>query len=888
MTASIRNLSAVLLAGTALTAALPVYAQTQSAPPPAAAATPASEENEVEEIVVNGKFIPDEIRDTAEVANFLTVEDIRRAGDDTAAQALTRISGLSVVSGRFVYVRGLGERYSQALLNGSPLPSPEPLQRVVPLDLFPASILAGTAVQKTFSANYPGEFGGGIIDLKTIGVPDEAYFNFTVGLGADTEITNKRGLTYYGSKHDEFGFDDGSRKLPVGVRQFAATRPVVFTGSSTGLTLDQYKAIGRSFTNAPLNLIQRDRIAPSGNIDLAGGQGFDTEYGRVGVVGVLSYRNSWFNRNGVRQTTVPDTTGLSLASDATFEANQNDIGWSGLGGLAWENDENELHYTALWIRSTSKRARITQNSAQSQGSANVNVYNTEWYRRELQLSQLTGKHRLGDLEVDWRGTYGRTTREAPYERLYRYGLQADGQRTALLSGANQLVSFSDLDENIGSANIDFSYDLPVEFVRQAKLSVGYAWQTNDRSSVRRDFTYEQGRNYDPVRYATERIDFLVSDRNLNDDIIALRELTGSGLTGDAAYFDAGLEVNAAYAQIDTEIVELLRASFGVRYEDASEYIRTFDIFNRAAGPLFSRTIKEDYVLPTATLTWNFAEDQQLRAGVSKTIGRPQFRELAPQRYRDTETDRILTGNPFLEDTEFTNGDLRYERYFEKGQYLTVGAFYKELKKPVESLAVLGSDGAFQQTYYNAPKAQIYGFEFDAKKYFEPQIGFEWIDSKRWLVAVNYTYSSSKLKVGAGDTIVLNTTGVRSTPLASDYVRPGARLQGQSDHLANVQFGFEDEDAGSQGTLLFTYTSDRISARSSSVDLPDLIQKPGIRVDFVYRKNFVINDREFTGSFEARNLSGTDALEYQEAKGRRFDTNSYDLGRTFSVGLTARF
>ena len=889
MTISLRTLSAMLLAGTALTSPLPAFAQAQPAPTPSTSAPPAApDENEVEEIVVNGKFIPDEIRDTAEVANFLTIEDIKRAGDDTAAQALTRISGLSVVSGRFIYVRGLGERYSQALLNGSPLPSPEPLQRVVPLDLFPASILAGTAVQKTFSANYPGEFGGGIIDLRTIGIPDKPYFNIGVGLGVDSEITDKRGLTYYGSKHDEFGFDDGSRKLPVGVRQFAAARPVVFTGSANGLTLDQYRAIGRSFTNAEVNLIQRDRAAPNGNIDFSGGRDFEIDYGRFGVVGVLSYRNNWQNRVGVRQTTVPDIGGLTLASDARFEATQNDIGWSGLGGLAWEIDDHEIQYTALWIRSTSKRARITENSAQSQGSASVNVYNTEWYRRELQLSQLIGKHRVGEIDIDWRGTYGRTTREAPYERLYRYGLQADGRRLALLSGGNQLVSFSDLDENIGSANIDFSYELPVTFVRQAKVSVGYAWQTNDRSSVRRDFSYEAGRNYDPVRYGTERIDFLVSDRNINDDIIALRELTGSALTGDAPYFDAGLEVNAAYAQVDTEIVPLLRASFGVRYEEGNEYIRTFDIFNFARGPLFDRTIKENYFLPTATVTWNFAEVQQLRAGVSKTIGRPQFRELAPQRYRDTDTDRILRGNPFLVDTEFTNGDLRYERYFEKGQYLTLGAFYKELKKPVEAFAVLGSDGAFQQTYYNAPKAELYGLEFDAKKYFEPQVGIGWIDVKRWLVAVNYTYSKSKLKVSAGDTIVLDTTGVRSTPPASDYIRPGAKLQGQSDHLANVQLGFEDDEAQSQATFLLTYTSDRVSARSSSIDLPDLIQDPGLRVDFVYRKTFTINDREFSGSFEARNLSGTDAEEYQTAGDRRFETNSFKVGRTFSLGLTAKF
>ena len=130
MIAKFQSLRALLLAGVALTATSPAFAQAPAATSPAAAAKAAPAPDEVEEVVVNGRFIPDEIRDTAEVANFLTVEDIRRAGDDTAAQALTRITGLSIVSGRYIYVRGLGERYSQALLNGSPLPSPEPLQRV--------------------------------------------------------------------------------------------------------------------------------------------------------------------------------------------------------------------------------------------------------------------------------------------------------------------------------------------------------------------------------------------------------------------------------------------------------------------------------------------------------------------------------------------------------------------------------------------------------------------------------------------------------------------------------------------------------------------------------------------------------------------------------------
>jgi len=869
------RLRALLLAGSALAIAQPAHAQAQSEAP-------------VDEIIVQGRFIPPSMRDTPEVANFLTVEDLQRSGDDNAAQALTRITGISLVGNRFVYVRGLGERYSQALLNGSPLPSPEPLQRVVPLDLFPASILAGTTVQKSYSASYPGEFGGGVIDLQTISVPDVPYLNVGLGMGFDTQTTGRTGLTYPGSTTDFLGFDDGARKLPIGIRELALTRPVIFTGASDGLTVAQVKAIARTFNNAPLNLIQSQGTPPGGSLDISGGTTFETSSSSFGVVGVLNYRNSWVARTGTRQTTVPDVGGLTLATDARFRSNQNDIGWSALGGLSWLKDNNEVRYTGLLIRSTSKRARITENTPQSAGNANVNAYNTEWFEREMLLHQLVGKHTFDAVQIDWRGTHGRTTREAPYERSYRYGLRADGVRVGLLSGANQLVSFSNLHEDTSSANVDLTFDLPVSFFRQAKLMTGGAWQLNDRTSSRRDFTYDQGRNWDPVRYAPERIDYLVSDRNINDEIIVFRELTGTTLTGDAARYDAKLDVMAGYVQVDAEVVPLLRTSFGVRYEVADETIKTLDIFRPTAAPLFSRTISKSYMLPAATITWNFAEDQQLRFGASKTIGRPQFRELAPQRYRDVETDRILTGNPYLENTGIYNLDARYEHYFDRGQFLTLGAFYKRLNKPVEALAVLGSDGAFQQTFYNAPRADLYGAELEGKKYFDVASGTSWIDDKQWLVGVNYTFTKSSLKINAGDTIVLNTTGVRSTPPASDYIQGGERMQGQSDHLANLQFGFEDDAADSQATFLLTYTSERMIARASSVNIPDIVQEPGLRIDFVYRKNFTVRDVEFTGSFEARNLNGASSVEFQESGGKRFYTNSYSLGRTFSLGLTAKF
>ncbi|MGZ9098548.1 MAG: TonB-dependent receptor plug domain-containing protein, partial [Brevundimonas sp.] len=215
------TLSGVLLATSALIAPGQALAQTpvQTAPPSAAAQDPSVQTEpeavgELDEVVVLGRFIPEPNRESAEVAAFLTAEDLERTGDSSAAGALARVTGLTVVEGRFVYVRGLGERYSSALLNGSPLPSPEPLQRVVPLDLFPSSILESVTVQKSYSVDFPGEFGGGVIDLRTIDAPNDPFFSMSTSIGGNTETTGEDSLIYYGSRTDFTGFDDGTRDVP--------------------------------------------------------------------------------------------------------------------------------------------------------------------------------------------------------------------------------------------------------------------------------------------------------------------------------------------------------------------------------------------------------------------------------------------------------------------------------------------------------------------------------------------------------------------------------------------------------------------------------------------------------------------------------------------------
>ena len=215
------------------------------------------------EIVVTGRRNRDISRGSTQIVSVLSAEQIARTGEGDIAGALSRVTGLSTAGNGLVYVRGLGDRYSLALLNGLPLPSPQPLSRVVPLDIFPTNIIASSLVQKTYSANFPGEFGGGVINLTTRAVPEESFLTIGGGISGDSQTTGFDGIAYYGSDLDPLGFDDGTRDVPPALRDFFASG-----NRLSDLDVDQ-QAIAKQLGDPNLVLTQRIGNLPlnfSGNI----------------------------------------------------------------------------------------------------------------------------------------------------------------------------------------------------------------------------------------------------------------------------------------------------------------------------------------------------------------------------------------------------------------------------------------------------------------------------------------------------------------------------------------------------------------------------------------------------------------------------------------------
>ncbi len=880
------TLSGVLLATSALIAPALAHAQDGTAPVVTKAPvqqTPAEEaqEDTVDEIVVLGRYIPEPNRESSEVASFLTSEDLERTGDSSAAAALTRVTGLSIVEGRFIYVRGLGERYSSALLNGSPLPSPEPLQRVVPLDLFPANILASVTVQKTYSANFPGEFGGGVIDLRTIDAPTEPFFSMEASAGGNSETTGREGLIYFGSRTDFTSYDDGTRDVPVALRAAFARGQQI---TSANFNAEELQDIGQGLINAPLRLLQSEDTPVNFSLGLAGGGAMETGLGTLGAYASGGYDNSWQIRRGKQQQAQFSGSVLVPVTDYDVFSNQNDVQLNLLGGASLTGENHTIKWTNFFVRNSTKETRSRSGPAFDAGGNVLRTDYTEWFVRQLFSTQLAGEHDFmdGALSVDWRAAYAKTSRDAPYETRFGYSVDANG--AFLHSGNGNQISFSNLDDDIVSGGVDVSYELALSDLRSATFSFGIDGFDNNRDSQRRDLRFEAVNGL-TLEQQRSRVDYLYSDFNINNTRLRIQEVTGNN--GAAAY-DGQLQVMAAYAMVDAEIIPLVRTTLGVRFEDGQQSVTPRDLFG-GASPFAATKIDEQYFLPSLTATWNFYEDMQLRVGASQTIGRPQFRELAPQSYTDPESDRTFIGNPFLVDTEILNLDARYEWFFARQQFITAGVFYKILDKPVEAIIVdVGNQR--QQSFLNAPQAVVMGVEVEAKKYFEfPDNGMPFIANKRWLVQANYTYSDSEVKVEAGDTVRdLGGGGVESP--ANFFIQDGSRLQGQSEHVANLQLGWEDDADRSQATIIVNYVSERITARGAGVSSsrePDYIQEPGVFLDFVYRKDFTAMGHDLGFGLELRNLLRTDFDEHQEL-GNKILINNYDLGSSATVSLTARF
>lgn len=864
---------------------LPSVAIAQDMPPADPVPAAPAEEEQVEvsipgggnEIVVTGARDRNIAKASDQVISVLSSAEIARTGDGNIAGALGRVTGLSVVGSGYVYVRGLGDRYSLALLNGSPLPSPEPLKRVVPLDLFPSSVISSSLVQKSYSVNYPGEFGGGVINLTTKAIPRDGFVTLGGSLSADSETTGQLGYTYYGSNSDWYGYDSGRRRIPPALANFFASGERISSGN-----VDTGK-IASELVNGNNAVLQRwGKLPPNFSASLSAGKAFAVGESELGIIAAAGFSNKWQSREAIQQTSGSDDLTFLNSNFRRVTTDQRTV-VNGLLGLGFDTGAHKLRWTNLYIHDTVKQARLGIGKKQ-ETPTDYMQQDTAWFERQLFNSQLVGEFALlPELKLELRGSYARSKRNAPFEMSFEYqrsNSQADPlgdiftNRLNNGNGGDAEIAFSMLNERLWSGGADLSWVATPEIT----VTTGGAFTDTYRTSSRRDFKFLAPSTM-PGGVGALRPDYLLAPGIIDYFGIEMVE-TNEGTVA----FAAALKTAAGYAKANVQVTPGISIDAGVRYEKAKQRVDPIQVFKVPGASTAGTRLEEGYWLPGATLTWQLRNDLQFRLNASKTIARPQFRELIYQFYFDPESNRMYQGNPLLEDTRLTNGEARLEWYFARDQRISVAGFYKKITKPIEAFVLGGNE--FITSYANAPRAKLYGVEAEAQKYFDLGVSDGFFADRRIVTMANYTFTKSRISVKPEDTIRVFAV---SSNLATDFFRDGAPLTGQSDHIVNLQLGLEAQSRLSQQTLLVSYASAHAVSRGiANTGQPDIVEKPGLRLDFVAREEVKLAGIPVEFKFEARNLTGQKHEEVQEIGGNRIDVNTYDMGRTVSLSASLKF
>lgn len=821
----------------------------------------------IEEVLTIGRLqsaadaIVNERVEQAFAADILGFEQISRAGDADVAAALKRVTGLTLVDNKYIYVRSLGERYSSTLLNGAAVPSPELTRNVLPLDLFPSSIVKTLKVQKAYSPDLPASFGGGNIDIRTQGIPDDVVFEVTLGAGLNSNSRDD-GISYNGGSKDNSLPPVIANALDLYQGSLNNGNIVKFVdtdgGSPSSEQLQQAEQINRDLMlslNRDIAIDQKSLPADlEGKLSL-GNSWYVGDDWRIGALANVSHDTEWRNKNQIRQG-IGNPEGINSEVQRTTEQVR-ELGAINAG--ASYQDMHTLEASYFYINNREDTAAISQGfDANNTLADNTQVvsYQTRFEQRELKVAQLMGEHQfeqvtngvLDDINLHWFYSDSKANTDVPNE----VNIQATNDlepvtgkvfRSRLLSTTSMATfAFLTLEDKVKSYG--WNAELPLNFGRNlVTLSGGYSY--NDKARSYYGYTANINASGVATNVLQDSPDQVLSDQVLGNIDNNFELSMGSGF-GTESYVAAQM-TDAAYGMIDINLDYVWRFTAGARYEDFRQAVLpidlldysgiTIDKLNKALSKKEqSYAIGQDGWYPSVALTFmnqGFmdADDFQVRASYSQTVVRPDLREVSEVQYIDPELGIRVQGNPGLRYSDLNHFDLRTEWFYSGGDNFTVSLFYKDITDPIEQSRAPGSDDDVLLEFYNAESGKIYGAEFEGMK----NVGAGFFTS------ANFTLSDSEIVSPDG----LGFTNVKR------------RMTGHSEYVVNFQVGFDSDNGKHSASVLYNVFGDRVyyAARSNGHD--DAYEQPFNSLDIAYSfypidtfsfslklKNILQQDREF--------------------------------------------
>ena len=803
-------------------------------------------------------------RNTPVVAQVISAEAIRRSPDKNTGEVLKRVPGTSIQDGKYLVVRGLADRYNQAMLNGILLSSTEPDRKTFSFDIIPSAMIDNIIVNKSFIPELPGEWAGGLIQVNTKDVPAKNFLSVQVGTGFNTQTIGKDFYTYQGGKTDFLGFDDGTRSLPSSI-------PVKSTFGA--LSQEEKTAYAKDFKNSWSSNKNSANILPVLNQSFQINGGFNTRLSdKVKLAAILAVnynrsnkRTQFQNQINSFQNNTPDLSfdyfnnkysqdllAGALANITLQIGNNNKISFKNLLNV------NTTDYTTL------RSGKDFENTTSAIGD-NIRATELAFKANTFFNTQLSGDHNLQNLDakLHWFGSFNILDQYIPDQRRLQYiqdnpqdpsspFLAAIGQSNSSQKSGSRYFGY--LSDYIYTAGGDLSKTFKVNDQSQT-IKGGYFFQVKDRLFDSRPFAV-----YLPVNNQTLRSlspDKIFAPENFgngSDNKFALNELTGSSYR-----YLANSILNAGFLQLDNQIGNKLRVVWGLRVEDFDQVIGSL----RKSDARFVNSKKTDY-LPGLNLTYKVNNTTNVRVSGSQTVIRPEFRELSTFQFYDFDLGATVAGNTGLQRTKVSNFDLRYELYPRAGELFTMGVFYKYFKSPIE-VYFNASSGASSSTYnfINAKEANSFGAELEFRKKLDFSEAF-----KNFTLQGNVSYIYNRV-----------------TGIGVNESRP---MQGQSPYLINASLQYDVEKYGLSTTLLFNQIGRRI-AFVGGTDQPPIWENPRPVMDFQVGKKILKSKGELR--LNVADIFNKQAIFYNDLDGNKKyneGTDAFAIKRSFGTNVSLTF
>ena len=776
-------------------------------------------------------------RNATGIVSAVSAEQISRSPDGDAAAAVQRVSGVTVQDGKYVAVRGLGERYTTTSLNGARLPSPEPERKVVPLDLFPSGLLQTITTSKTFTPNQPGDFSGASVDIRTREFPAERQITYSVAMGYNDRATGRDVIAAPSEPMDWLGFGAENRALPA---------VVAGAGQLTGNpTQSDYNAVVSAFRNAWS--VERRQGAPNLSMGVSAG-GNDPVFGRrIGYVGTLTYSRSQETRaNELRAFAIPNGSGGEQPTEVfTGSTGRSSVLWGGLLNLSTLlGNGSRIMLNNTFTRSADNEAR-DESGIDEDDAREIRIQRLEYVERFMRSTQLAGEHQIGDRHrFDWSLTAAGVTRDEPDRSELIHAYDTDGAPFLLNVPEAALRTFARVTEDSYGASGDYAIRFG-DPGRDHVLKFGALGRYTSRDAVQTPYDIRAASlPFDERKQAPETI-FDGRYAGPADSVFSVNVLFQGGAYAAEDYLGAG------YGMLEYQLSDRVRVIGGARVEHSRLQLDAAPTF----GAPIRATPSYTDVLPAVAVNVTLTDAQTLRFSASQTLARPEYREVAPIEYR-TRNGEVVRGNAALARTLIQNADVRWEWYPNPGEALSAAVFAKRFDDPIERIYRLTS-GTRSTTFENADGAFNYGVEIDARK------GLGFLHQRLVGVALfsNVTLMDSEIDLA---NVTTTSSETRS-------------MVGQAPYVVNAGMTYASESGRLSGTVLYNVVGRRIYA-ASLPPLPDVYEEARHALDLSLRM-------PVTGSLQLK-LDAKNLLDapYEVTQGS-VQREYYSAGRVFSAGFT---